>query len=117
MAHIVRDGGEFDASQEVPVHRFYNADEHAEYGKGGESGTGDWESRFFGLVKRNWHAEESIVRRGANKSVEIDGNSGGDDVCDRRKTPAKLYVALEEQQEEVGGGDDDEDHLGTFWIA
>jgi hypothetical protein len=57
------------------------------------------------------------VRRRANKSVEIDGNSGGDDVCDWGKAPAKLYVASEELDEEVGGDDEDEDHHGTCWIA
>jgi len=57
------------------------------------------------------------VRRRANKSVDIDGNRGGDNVCDRGEAPAKLEVASEDLEEEVGGDDEDEDHLGTCWIA
>ena len=68
-------------------------------------------------MQRDWHVEEGIVRRRASKSIEIDGNSAGDDACDRGKAPAKLYVAREEMDEEIRGNDEDKEHHGTCWIA
>ena len=68
-------------------------------------------------MQREGHVEERIVRRRASKSGEIDGNRGGDNVCDRGEVPAKVYVASEELDEEVGGDDEDEDYHGTCWIA
>lgn len=114
---MVGNSGDLDTSQDIPGYRFHNADDHVEHGKGGKSGTGDWECRFFGLVQRDWYAEKRIVRGRASKSVEVDGNRGGNDVCDRRKAPSELYVASEELDEEVGGDDEEEDHHGTCWIA
>ncbi len=43
--HIFGDWRDFSASQDGPGHRFHNPDERVEHGKGGESGTGDWETR------------------------------------------------------------------------
>ena len=115
--HIFGDWRAFDASQDIPEHRFHNADERVEHGKGSESGTGDWESGFLGLLQRNRHVEESRMRRRTNKSVDTDSNSSGCDVGNWGKAPAKLDVANEELDEHVGGDDEDEDHHGTCWIA
>lgn len=115
--HIFGGCGDFDSSQDVPEHRFYSCNKRDEHRKGGESGTGDWESGLLGMLQRDRHVEESIMRRRANKSVDIDGDSGGDDVGDQGKAPAKLDVTREELDEEVGGDDEDEDQHGTCWIT
>lgn len=69
------------------------------------------------MLQRDRNVEESVVRRRAHKSVGIDDDSSGDEVCDRGEAPAKLDVASEELDKEVAGDDHGEEHYSTCWIT